>query len=340
MRLLMVFALSPAAMTSKLPVMQPGEKKGTRTGVGRCFGTFGELLQGVLPDRNREFLVTLPITRYSIVRFTAFPDFRSVYAFPLHKEKSKRLAERLIQILNPGGGGVLHVQSELPEGKGQASSSADMVATALAIQSAFDLPLSPAILARVMSSIEPSDGLMYQGIVSFYHREGALGKFLGYLPSLTIVALDEGGQVDTVDFNEWPKPFSWAKRAEYENLLFEIERAVASGDLESLGEVSTRSAIMNQEILPKAHLDLLLDMRERHDALGVVIAHSGTHLGLLLDPNSPNYLSKLSAITTELTRHSPDVNTYYTHDFRKTRRSGLLAEGARGIQLHQCELHR
>jgi uncharacterized protein involved in propanediol utilization len=311
--------LSPliVMMSLESPVVQVARKGDTRTGVGRCSGTFGELLQGVLPDQKREILVTLPITRCSTVRFTTLPGFRDVHTFPSHKEKSRRLAEKLIQILGLEAGGVLHVQSELPEGKGLASSSADMVATALAIQSAFDLSLSPAILARVMSSIEPSDGVMYQGIVSFYHREGMLRKLLGYPPSLTIVALDEGGQVDTLDFNEWPKPFSQAKREEYENLLIEIERAVTRGDLASVGEISTRSAIMNQEILPKAHLDLLLDMRKRYDALGVVVAHSGTHLGLLLDPNSADHLRKLPAIVAELRQHSPDVSIYHSHDFRK-----------------------
>ena len=291
-----------------------------RTGVGRCFGTFGELLQGVLPDQGREFLITLPITQYSTVTFTMLAGSHDVRVFPSHKGKSRRLAEKLIQILNLEAGGLLHVQSELPEGKGQASSSADMVATALAIQSASNLSLSPAVLARVMSSIEPSDGVMYQGFVSFYRREGKLRKFLGYLPSLTIIALDEGGQVDTIGFDKRPKPFSQVRRTEYENLLFEGEEAVARGDLRSLGEVATRSAIMNQEVLYKAHLNLLLELRERYDALGVVIAHSGTHLGLLLDPNSPNYLSKLSSIGAELTRHSPEVKIYQTHDFQEVRR--------------------
>ena len=306
-------------MTLESPVVQSAREGGTRIGVGRCFGTFGELLQGVLPDRGRKFLVTLPIARYSTVRFTTLSGSRDVYVSPSHKEKSRRLAEKLIQILNLDAGGVLLVQSELSEGKGHASSSADMVATALAIQSAFNLSLPPAYLAQIMSNIEPSDGVMYRGIVSFYHREGALRKFLGYLPSLTIVALDEGGQVDTIDFNKRCKPFSRTKRAKYESLLLEAERAVARGDLEALGEVSTRSAIMNQEMLPKPHLDLLLYMRERYDALGVVIAHSGTHLGLLLDPNSLDYPSKLSAITAELKRHSLNVNIHRTHDFRERR---------------------
>lgn len=287
-----------------------------RTGIGRCFGTFGELLQGVLPGQEREFLVTLPITRYSTAVFTTLSGSREICVYPPHKEKSRRLAEKLMHIFDLDSGGSLSVQSELPAGKGCASSSADMVSTARAIQSAFGVSISRASLARVMSSIEPSDGVMYREIVSFYHCEGVLRKSLGYLPSLVIVGIDEGGQVDTVEFNGRPKPLDRARRAEHEELLFEMERAVARGDLRSLGEISTRSATLNQDTLPKTHLNLFLDMRRRYKALGVVIAHSGTHLGLLLDPNSSNYSQSLPAIVTELAQHCPNVCIYRTHDFR------------------------
>lgn len=298
----------------RLPNQARGDS--ARTSIGRCFGTFGELLQGVLSDQEREFLVTLPIARYSTARFTASSGSREICVYPPHKEKSRLLAEKLMHVFGLESGGSLSVQSELPAGKGCASSSADMVSTALAIQSAFGVSISQASLAQVMSSIEPSDGVMYRGIVSFYHREGVLRKFLGYLPSLTIVGLDEGGQVDTVEFNGRSKPFGQARRAEYEELLFGMERAVLRGDLGSLGEISTRSAILNQDILPKTHLDLLLDMRRRYKALGVVIAHSGTHLGLLLDPNSLNRSQSLPAIVSELAQYCPDVCIYRTHDFR------------------------
>jgi len=296
----------------------PAREEGASTGIGKCFGTFGELLQGVLPGQEREFLVTLPIARYSTARFTVSSGSREICVYPSHKEKSRRLVEKLMRIFGLDSGGLLSVQSQLPAGKGCASSSADMVATALALQSAFGVSISRAFLARVMSSIEPSDGVMYRGIVSFYHREGVLRKFLGYLPSLTIVGIDEGGQVDTVKFNRRSKPFGQAHRAEYEDLLLGMERAVARGDLGSLGEISTRSAIMNQDILPKNHLDLLLDMRQRYEALGVVVAHSGTQLGLLLGPNSSNYSHSLPAITTELSEYCPDVRIYRTHGFRTT----------------------
>jgi len=141
---------------------------------------------------------------------------------------------------------------------------------------------------------------------------------LGYLPPLTIVGLDEGGQVDTVEFNARPRPFDRARRAEYENLLFDLERAVASNDLRSLGEISTRSAVLNQEILPKTHLDLLLDMSRRYEALGVVVAHSGTHLGLLLDPDAADLCQSVPAIISELTQYSANVCVHRTHDFETT----------------------
>ena len=287
-----------------------------KTGIGRCFGTFGELLQGVLPDQEREFLVTLPIARYSTARFTASSESREVCVYPPHKDKTRRLADKLMHVLDLDSGGFLSIRSELQPGKGCASSSADMVAAALAIQSAFGVSISRASLAQVMSSIEPSDGVMYRGIVSFYHREGVLRKFLGYLPSLTIVGLDEGGQVDTVEFNERSKPFGRAHRAEYEDLVLRMERAVARGDLRTLGEISTRSAIMNQEVLPKNHLDLLLDIRRRYKALGVVVAHSGTQLGLLLDPESSHHSQSLPAIIADLSRYCPDICIHRTHDFR------------------------
>lgn len=286
-------------------------------GTGMCFGTFGELLQGALPKQERDFLVTLPIPRYSTATFTSLSGSREIHVYPPHKEKSRRLAEKLLHIFDLKSGGFLFIQSELSAGKGCASSSADMVATARAIQSAFGVSISRASLARLMSSIEPSDGVMYPGIISFYHRAGVLRKFLGYLPPLIIVGLDEGGQVDTVEFNARRKPFGRVQRAEYEELLIGIERAIAHSDLRSLGEISTRSAILNQEILSKIHLDLLLDMSRRYKALGVVVAHSGTHLGLLLDPGAPDSCQTLQVIVSELSRYSSNVCIHRTHDFRE-----------------------
>ncbi len=284
-----------------------------RTGIGWCLGTFGELLQGVLPTERREFLVTLPITEGSTAEFTAVRGFEGVRVSPPHKEKSRRLAEGLLRFYNLEAGGELRIESELHEGKGFASSSADMVATARAIESAFGIHIPRHSLARIMSAIEPSDGVMYEGIVSFHQREGIVHGRLGTLPSLTIVALDEGGGAETTELCEDRGFHSAGRLDEYERLLQDLRRAVKQRHLPSVGDVATRSAILNQDVLPKEHLELFLDLRARYDALGVVATHSGTCLGLLLDPGLPRHPEVLPELVSELLAcHCPGVRVYRT----------------------------
>lgn len=286
-----------------------------KSGSGRCHGTFGELLQGVLPDHERHFLVTLPITHRSYAHFTPLLKSEQVYVFPSHKEKALRFTQQLLHRYGLKVGGILSLQSELPEGKGCASSSADLIATANAIQAACGFSISPDALGLLMASIEPSDGIMYPGIVSFYHREGVLHQSLGTLPPLTIIGVDEGGEVDTVAFNQQPEVYSWHEQCEYERLLLRIKEAIRDQDLSTIGEIATRSALLHQKRSPKMHLELLLGMQQRHRALGVVVAHSGTYIGLLLDQTSPNYLDTLEACICELQRCSLPVDIFYTRQF-------------------------
>ena len=283
------------------------------TGFGRCPGTFGELLQGALPAQRREFLVTLPITRGSVARFTPVPGSNDVRVSPSHKEKSRRLAEELLRRYDLGAGGELRIACGLREGKGCASSSADMVATARAIQSAFGIRVPRRYLARTMSAIEPTDGVMYEGIVSFHQREGALRGHLGTLPPLTIVALDEGGTVETAELCRDRGFKSKSRLSEYDGLLRDLRRAMRRRHLPSVGAVATRSAVLNQDVVPKEHLGLFLDLCARHDALGVVATHSGPCLGLLLDPGSPRHLDVLPELVAELRAHGRSgVRVYRT----------------------------
>jgi uncharacterized protein involved in propanediol utilization len=286
------------------------------TGIGRCLGTFGELLQGALPIERREFLVTLPISEGSTAEFTAEHGSKGVRVFPPYKEKSRRLAVEMLRLYDLDAGGELHIESELHPGKGCASSSADMVATARAIQSAFGIQIPRHSLARIMCAIEPSDGVMYEGIVSFYQREGIVHSHLGTLPSLTVVALDEGGRVETMELCGDRRFNSTSRLAEYERLLLDLVRAVKRRHLPSVGDVATRSAVLNQDVLPKDHLELFLDLRTRYDALGVVATHSGTCLGLLLDPGSLRHSEALPELVGELLAlQCPGVRVYRTYGF-------------------------
>src|SRR5262249_14244170 len=177
---------------------------------------------------------------------------------PGHRQKSRLLAEMILAEAGAPGGGVLTIDSSLPEGKGLASSSADLVATARAVGNALQLDLTPRALERLLGHIEPTDGVLYGGIVAFDHRAVRLRAKLGALPPMTIVGLDEGGQIDTVEFNRKVRRFSAGDRREYAALLVELMAAVARHDLRAVGAVATRSAVMNQALCPKRLLDQVL----------------------------------------------------------------------------------
>lgn len=278
---------------SAISVVEPRVRTTAVTGCSTSFGTFGELLQGVLPDQ-KDFLVTLPIARWSTARFEVDPATTEVTVTPAHKTKALRAARILLDACGAGIGGRLTVDSGLPEGKGMASSSADLVATVRAVGNALGMTVSPELAESVLRDIEPTDGVMYPGIVAFYHREVRIREVLGSLPPLTVVGVDEGGAIDTVAFNRIPKPFSDKDKREYASLLDEMSGAIRASDVATVGRIATRSAELNQQLRPKRLLDEVIDVCRAAGGLGVVTAHSGTTLGVLLDDRDPGYPDRLA----------------------------------------------
>jgi uncharacterized protein involved in propanediol utilization len=263
-----------------------------RRGTGRSFGTFGELMQGMGVDRV-EFLVTLPIAKWTTAVFSASPGTPGVVVDPPHKVKAWRLATEMLAAFGCLCGGRLELHSTIPEGKGLASSSADLVATARALARAFDLTVPPDLIEDLIRDIEPTDGVMYDDMVVYEHRAVRLRNRLPALAGFTIVGLDEGGTVDTVAANQVEKHFGSAQRREYTALLTDLENATAAGDLRAVGRVASRSAELNQAFRPKRTLDALLTACADLGGLGVAAAHSGTMLGLLFPDDDPDYGGKI-----------------------------------------------
>jgi len=252
-----------------------------RRAAGECNGTFGELLQGVLPG-ERHFLVTLPVNLKSIVEFEPML-IDSVVATAASKTKSCRAVRDYLRLCGSRRGGRLHFRSTFPVGKGFASSSADMVAAIRAAACAYGLVASPETIEAVLRGIEPTDGVMYDGIVSFYHREVRLDERLGATPGLVIVAADRGGQCDTIEFNRIRRDTPGAMCLEYRDMLEGVKNALRTTDLRMLGTISSRSCELSQAFNPHPYIDTLRALRAETDALGLVATHSGTCIGLLYD---------------------------------------------------------
>lgn len=298
------------------------QQAGTRIGTGTAPGSFGELVQGVLPGDDLDFLVTLPISQGTRASFRPDPDQIGVTVWPAHKVKARRLAELVLASMRVGCGGTLRIVSELPEGKGFASSSADLVATAHAVADAYGLALTPTAVESFMRGIEPSDGVMYQGSVAYYHRAVRLRRALGFLPPLAILAYDEGGTVDTVQFNRLPKRFDRADKLRYAELLARVSVAIPGGDLATVGAAATESATMNDKLQRRAAFDPVHRVCREVDGFGVVIAHSGTMLGLLLAADDPALSDKLRHGSELLGRLPGTVSVH--HSLRPRETAGVL----------------
>ncbi|WP_432108224.1 kinase [Streptomyces sp. AA1529] len=276
-------------------------------GTGAACGTFGELLQGVLPD-GTAFLVTLPISLGSRARFR-FDPRGPLHVYPAHRTKSLALARAMLDA-HGGGGGTLLLDSDLLVGKGLASSSADLVATARAVGTVLGLDTSPGAVEDWLRPVEPTDGVMHPGVVVFEHRAVRLRAHLGVLPPVTVVAVDEGGHLDTVAHNRRPRHVPPGQRHEYERLVDDLARAVRGADLSAVGTVTTRSAVLNQRRLPKRNLDAMADIAERIGAPGVVCTHSGTMLGLLLDTTADGHRERLRAARTACAKLPGTLSVY------------------------------
>lgn len=272
--------------------------------------TCGELVQGSIG--GRDFLISCPIDVYSQaeVRWvgplreygcsaqTAVRVSSMAGAVP-GSSKAQQALDLALQALGyPTSGVILRVECPLPPGKGLGTSTADIVATAQAAATACGHPFTPEELARIALALEPSDGIMYPGLTVFRHRaglstansdrlvSGRVALVLGDPPPIEVIILDLGGQVDTLEFNRRPDLVraNAAKEPEVRTALHLIWRGIRTGDPELVGRGATISALAHQPILPKPGLERLVADTSRLGAYGVVNAHSGSVVGILVPP--------------------------------------------------------
>ena len=289
-----------------LTEIKPPDPLILQEGIGVANGTFGELLQGALQGDNNHFLVTLPIQKFSRAVFTPNGATKRITVTPSNKSKSLALIQKLVEHYGLSIGGHLLIESELAEGKGLASSSADLVATARALESTMGCVIPTELILAILRTIEPSDGVMYPEFVTFFHRKVELGRRLGFPSRLKVLAIDEGGQIDTIEYNRRHHPFTEEECAEYAELLQTIEIAIHCNNLGLLGRVTTRSAILNQKRNPKRHLDQMLKLCKATNALGVVVTHSGPCIGLLF-PHATEHTKQIERAKTLLAKLANQV---------------------------------
>lgn len=281
-----------------------------KLGIGEAHGSFGEIIQGNRFYTSKSFLVTLPINLFSKSQFVQSHDNTGLHVIPPNKTKSLKALEMLKKELDLCDG-TLILKSEIPEGKGLSSSSADMVSALKAYASVNNISISNDKIGKIISAIEPSDAVMYDSCVAFYNRSGECFMNFNYIPSLVIFGIDDGGTIDTYDCYTKRAKQGLGIHYEQEKLLKNLIKAFNDKDIYKIGNVSTQSAIINQQILPKKYFPLLMEIRNKYHLPGVIISHTGTYQGLMII-NDKQYIPTINNITKELKSRNLKFKRIYT----------------------------
>ncbi|MGH8256107.1 MAG: hypothetical protein ACRET0_07825 [Steroidobacteraceae bacterium] len=261
-------------------------------GKGRgCAGWHhGEILQGLYRSAPGgpavPCLVTLPVPDAgSVAHFT--PECgQPITVRPECKLKAARAARLTLDALGDHStGGALELECPVPEGLGLGSSTSDVVATIRAVCAARGAQLDPARLASLAVAAELAcDPIMLDGVALFAQREGRVLEHWGqWMPQYLLLSVDTDpgrGGVDTLSI---PLPHGHELAAEYDMLIARARAAFRLREAIAIGQVATRSAELNQQMLPMREFEALRAMSAADGCLGLQISHSGTVAGLLFD---------------------------------------------------------
>ena len=168
------------------------------TGYAEAPAACGELIQGQLSPGD-DFLLSLPVDLWSKAEVRLTPACAIINAYPGHKTKSVKAVRSLLNHLGLNEWGAhIRIRSNIPEGKGMASSTADIRAVCEAAANALGIELNPHLLSSLAIHIEPSDSTLYAKPVIFNHRQGEALFELNPIPRMDVLLIDTGGTVDTL----------------------------------------------------------------------------------------------------------------------------------------------
>lgn len=278
-------AISPAALEYR--------------GLGAAIAQHGELFQGVVYDDHGSLhrcLVSLPCKELSSRGKFISRDRSGVAVFPASKQKACCAAELTLTALGaPFKGGILTIESNIAEGKGLGSSTADCTAAVLAVADAAQRPLTAQSVAELVVRAETASGnIMFEKVVLFAHREGkVLEQYSQPLPRMVILGFDSDVDrvVETLHFS--PAVYSSSEIEKFRVLRAALREAIQTQDVRLLGRISTASAEINQRFLHKPYFREICHIVHEADGLGVAVAHSGTMVAMLFDHRDPQRETKI-----------------------------------------------
>ena len=249
---------------------------------GICPASCGEFVQGIV-DRD-EYLCSYAIDLYSTAEVE-----EKLNNINIGPSKSRKAIEAVFKKFNipieESKNISLKIKSKIPVGKGMASSTADIGATIGATLGLIKKELSNEEIAKLASTIEPTDSIYIEKNNIFNPLNGEVIKYLGNIQDSRVVILEPNRTLNTMRIRKTPN----YKKIKIKNkdiikISFNLlEEGIKNNDLYSIGKASTFSSLANENIHQKEGLEKIIEISKNYGAYGVNVAHSGTVIGILID---------------------------------------------------------
>jgi L-threonine kinase len=123
-------------------------------------------------------------------------------------------------------------------------------------------------------------------------RTGSLVRTYRWWPEYWLVMVVPAGAVNTEDVDFKGKKLL---TKEYDEILYQVDKASEARDEKRFAQAATRSAILNQAYLKNPCFTELHNMYEDLGALGINVAHTGVVAAMIFSAKDDGYLKAIAA---------------------------------------------
>ncbi|WAW15093.1 hypothetical protein [Peptostreptococcus equinus] len=293
-----------------------------KSGFGVCPGTCGELVQGLMA--KGEYISSYCIDLYSKAKI--FEKSNSDIKNKLGK-KSLTAIEMILDRFSIDKNSLnnldIEITSQIPKGKGMASSTADIGACIMATLDFYDIYMSPEEISDMVAKIEPTDSIYYPEVCIFDPLKGQKKISLGYLPIEKVLILEPNLKINTVSIRASKQYYDKLNKNKIftETAFKMLKKGFKKEDLRLIKSACENSALANESIKNTPFLRNLIECANKCDYGFLNIAHTGTVVGIGISQKTD-----LEKLTYEIT--NSDISKIYKKIYLcDVVRGGLRKEG-------------
>jgi len=251
-------------------------------------GSAGEIVQGNIG--GIDVLTSCPINLYTKVKVFENSSINNYC-------RNSKAYKFMFNILKRWGyesfGNTLkiYINSCIPMGKGFASSTADLCALYNGLIKLFKRKYNERELIEECLNIEPTDSIIFNKMTLFDYKKGTFNRTIGDYIEFYVLIFEGKAKINTIEFNKKKLP----EHKDISDLIPELIDGVKNNKLRKLAWCATESIIRNQHRLKYNFLEDTLSIMNKIEGIGILGAHSGNCLGIILeDVEKFNYYKHLN----------------------------------------------